>query len=220
MAERRSVEDTWVLSALTRQNSTFTRQDLAREVNLLTSNAEQFRAPMGRVEASPELVRLAGTERLSTQTMVRAEAILAATVDAMAQDASHPLDRNGLRLRAKADGLSPAQHAALTHITDAAAVSCLTGLAGAGKSYTLGMARQVWEASAYTVRGAALSTTGTRTVRGTRLAARCTERDVPRSPLWADSVDLVAAGERFRLGMGRRPCVGWADEAGRMLRWG
>ena len=133
------------------------RQDLAREVNLLTSNAEQFRALMGRVEASPELVRLAGTERMSTQTMVRAEAILAATVDAMAQDASHPLDRNGLRLRAKADGLSPAQMAALTHITGDAAVSCLTGVAGAGKSYTLGVARKVWEASGYTVRGAALS---------------------------------------------------------------
>lgn len=146
-----------ILTALTRQNSTFTRQDLAREVNLLTTTAEQFAELMGRVEGSPELVHLAGTERLSTQTMVRAEAMLAATVDAMAQDASHPLDRNGLRLRAKADGLSPAQQAALTHITDAAAVSCLTGVAGAGKSFTLGMARQVWEAAGYTVRGAALS---------------------------------------------------------------
>jgi Ti-type conjugative transfer relaxase TraA len=146
-----------LLTALTRHHSTFTRQDLAREVSLLTKDEASFRDLMGRVEGSPELARLAGTDRLSTQTMVRAEALLAATVDAMAQDHTHPVNAKGLRLRARAESLTPAQAAALVHVTNPEAISCVTGFAGAGKSTMLGVAREVWEASGYTVRGAALA---------------------------------------------------------------
>ena len=69
MAQRRSVEDTWVLSALTRQNSTFTRQDLAREVNLLTKNADRFQALMARqvVEASGYRVRGAALSGIAAE---------------------------------------------------------------------------------------------------------------------------------------------------------
>lgn len=146
-----------ILGNLTRQHSTFSRQDLARQVSLATDSASAFQTLMVGVESSPELARLAGSDRLSTKSMVQAEAVLAATVDAMAQDHSHPLNRKGLRLRAQGFDLSPAQQAALTHVTGAEAMSCVTGYAGAGKSHMLGAARQVWEASGYTVRGAALS---------------------------------------------------------------
>ena len=49
------------LEALTRQQSTFTRRDLARLVDRHTADAEQFAAAMAEVEASPEVVRL-GTD--------------------------------------------------------------------------------------------------------------------------------------------------------------
>lgn len=146
-----------ILGSLTRQHSTFSRQDLARQVSLATDSAGAFQTLMACIESSPEIARLAGTDRLSTKSMVQAEAVLAATVDAMAQDHSHPINRKGLRLRAQGFDLSPAQQAALTHVTGAEAISCVTGYAGAGKSHMLGAARQVWEASGYTVRGAALS---------------------------------------------------------------
>ncbi len=65
------------LDALTRQQSTFTRRDLARLVNRHTADAEQFAAVMAEVEASPELVRLGvderGRERLTTREMLAAE---------------------------------------------------------------------------------------------------------------------------------------------------
>lgn len=146
-----------ILTALTRHHSTFTRQDIAREVSLLTKDADTFRALLGRIESSPELARLPGTDRLSTQTMMRAESILAATVDAMAQDHTHPVNAKGLRLRSRAESLTPAQAAALAHVTNPEAISCVTGFAGAGKSTMLAVAREVWEASGYTVRGAALA---------------------------------------------------------------
>jgi Ti-type conjugative transfer relaxase TraA len=146
-----------ILGSLTQQHSTFSRQDLARQVSLATDSASAFQTLMACVESSPELARLPGSDRLSTRSMVQAEAVLAATVDAMSQDHSHPLNRKGLRLRAQGFDLSPAQQAALTHVTNGEALSCVTGYAGAGKSHMLGAARQVWEASGYTVRGAALS---------------------------------------------------------------
>jgi ATP-dependent exoDNAse (exonuclease V) alpha subunit len=66
-----------VLVALTRQQSTFTRRDLARVVDRHTADAEQFAAAMAKVEAAPELVRLGtdgrGQARFTTREMLAAE---------------------------------------------------------------------------------------------------------------------------------------------------
>jgi ATP-dependent exoDNAse (exonuclease V) alpha subunit len=146
-----------ILSSLTRTQSTFTRADMARAVSILTKDAASFGALMAKIETSDELARLAGTDRLSTQTMVRSEAILAATVDAMAQDKTHPIERAGKRLRLGFIGLTPGQRAALEHVTGPEAIACVSGYAGVGKSTMLAAARTIWEASGYTVRGATLS---------------------------------------------------------------
>lgn len=146
-----------VLKGLTRHDATFTRQDLARMVGVLTSDAQSFQSLLTKVETNGELVRLAGTERFSTRTMVRAEAILAATADAMAADHSHPLAAKGKRIQKAAPHLTPGQREALAHITGPEAMACVVGYAGTGKSTMLATAKEAWEASGYTVRGAALS---------------------------------------------------------------
>ena len=81
------------LRSLTYQQSTFTRQDIARFVNRHTDSAEQFDTVMVRVEASPDLVRLgsewmshnlagegrqaaSGGERFTTTEMIAVEAHL------------------------------------------------------------------------------------------------------------------------------------------------
>ena len=75
--ERIIADPTLVLGALTRQQSTFTRRDLARMVNRHTADAEQFAAAMAKVEASPELVRLGvdgrGQDRFTTREMLATE---------------------------------------------------------------------------------------------------------------------------------------------------
>lgn len=106
-----------VLAALTQHNSTFTRRDLAMLVSIMTNNADSFRTLMARVEGSPELAKLPGTDRLTTKTMLQAESILAATVDAMASDRSHPMSAKGLRLLARRTDLGPEQMAALRHVS-------------------------------------------------------------------------------------------------------
>src|SRR5439155_27100179 len=53
--------------------------------------------------------------------------------------------------------LSGEQVDALAHITDGRDLGIVVGHAGTGKSAMLGVAREVWEAAGYEVRGAALS---------------------------------------------------------------
>src|SRR5215207_4413986 len=56
--ERIEADPDLALNALTQQQSTFARQDLARFVDRHTDGAEQFTRVMARVEASAEIVRL------------------------------------------------------------------------------------------------------------------------------------------------------------------
>ena len=146
-----------ILARLTRAESTFTRADLARAVNAATGNAEEFTALMARLETSPELMTAPLDKgRLSTRSMVRTEDEMVRAADALAGDYGHPI-RGVVERAAAARHLSEEQRAALTHITAATGIACVVGYAGTGKSTMLGAAREMWEASGYTVRGLALS---------------------------------------------------------------
>ena len=83
-----------VLAALTRQQSTFTRRDLARLVDRHTADAEQFAAAMAKVEASPELVRLGedgrGQERFTTREMLATEQRMEQAAGTLAAAAGAP----------------------------------------------------------------------------------------------------------------------------------
>ena len=164
--ERIAADPTVALDALTRQHSTFTKQELARFVSRHTDGAEQFGTVMAKVEASPELVRLGvdgrGRERFSTREMVAAEQRMEGAAAELAVDRRHgvqaPLvaealdaaERRGMALGAE-------QHDAVRHVTREGGLALVVGYAGTGKSAMLGVARAAWAAAGYRVRGAALS---------------------------------------------------------------
>jgi Ti-type conjugative transfer relaxase TraA len=147
------------LAALTRQQSTFTRRDLARLVDRHTADAEQFAAAMARVEASPELVRL-GTdgrerERFTTRAMLATEQRMEQAAGELAERQGH---RVNLRRRlAESSTLGREQVLAFRHVTQDRDLAVVVGYAGTGKSTMLGEARAAWEADGYRVCGAALS---------------------------------------------------------------
>jgi len=148
-----------VLAALTRQQSTFTRRDLARFVDRYTADADQFTAAMAKVEASPELVRLGtdgrGQERFTTREMLATEQRMEQAAAALAERQAH---RVNLRRRlAESTTLGREQVLAYRHVTQMQDLSVVVGYAGTGKSTMLGEARAAWEAEGYQVRGAALS---------------------------------------------------------------
>ena len=161
--ERIIAEPERVFSAITRQQSTFTRQDLARMLNRHTVDAEQFAAALAKVEASPALVRVGvddrGRERLSTREMLAVEQRLEAASFDLAERQGHAVEA-GVQARALAGAervLEGEQLAAFEHVTAWRDVSAVVGYAGTGKSTMLGVARAAWEEAGYRVRGAALS---------------------------------------------------------------
>ncbi|MBS1054977.1 Ti-type conjugative transfer relaxase TraA [Gluconobacter kondonii] len=149
------------LEALTRQQSTFTRQDLARFVDRHTADAEQFRAVMVRVEACPELVALGkdghGRERFSTREMIGVEQRLEEASIAMGQSQGHVVPLAVRRAAMQRSGLGDEQALAVGEVTKSRDLSVVVGYAGTGKSTMLGVAREAWEEAGYRVRGAALS---------------------------------------------------------------
>ncbi|MGB8843357.1 MAG: Ti-type conjugative transfer relaxase TraA [Aliidongia sp.] len=161
--ERIIAEPERVLVAITHQQSTFTRRDLARFVDRHTADAEQFAAALAAVEASPELVRLGldgrGRDRFTTREMLAIEQRLeTASLDL----AGRPGHQAGAGVQARAlaaaeRALAGEQLAAFEHVTAGADISVVVGYAGTGKSSMLGVARAAWEAAGYRVRGAALS---------------------------------------------------------------
>ncbi len=164
--ERIAADPAMALDALTRQHSTFTRQDLARFVSRHTDGAAQFGAVMAKVEASAELVRLGqderGRERFSTRDMVAAEQRMEGAAAALAGNRQHGASAPLLLGALDAAGrrgmeLGPEQQDAVRHVTGEGGLALVVGYAGTGKSAMLGMAREAWEAAGYRVRGAALS---------------------------------------------------------------
>ena len=154
--ERIKADPDIALDAITRQQSTFTTQDVARFINRHTKDAEQFTEVYEKVLASQEMVYLGkderNVERYTTQTMLALEKDMMDTANKLSEKEEHCLDHI-----ITPDQLSDEQHQALAHITLGKDLSCVVGYAGTGKSYMLGFAKDAWEKEGYNVIGATLS---------------------------------------------------------------
>ena len=154
------------LDAITHQQSTFTRRDMAKFAHRHSDGIDQFNEVMGAMRGSPDLVELGqdgrGEDRFTTRDMIEAEQRLHRAAEMMAERERHAVneaDRQGALARAEQHGLvlSGEQADALAYVTDGRDLGIVVGYAGTGKSAMLGVAREAWESAGYTVRGAALS---------------------------------------------------------------
>jgi Ti-type conjugative transfer relaxase TraA len=154
------------LDAITLQQSTFTRRDMAVFAHRHSDGIDQFNEVMGAMRGSPDLVELGkdarGEDRFTTRPMIEAEQRLHRAAELMAERERHEVDdaaRQAALARAEARGLvlSGEQSDALAHVTDGRDLGVVVGHAGTGKSAVLGVAREAWEAAGYEVRGVALS---------------------------------------------------------------
>jgi Ti-type conjugative transfer relaxase TraA len=154
------------LDAITHQQSTFTRRDIAKFAHRHSHGIEQFNEVMGAMRNAPDLVELGkdarGEDRFTTRAMIEAEQRLHRAAKLMAERERHELngaERQAALARAEARGLvlSSEQADALAHVTDGRDLDVVVGYAGTGKSAMLGVAREAWEAAGYEVRGVTLS---------------------------------------------------------------
>lgn len=154
------------LDAITHQQATFTRYDLAKFIHRHSDGKEQFDRAMSAVQTSPELVALGqdgrGQDRFTSREMLAVEDRLHRASEAMARRQAHgvsELEQRRALARADQRGLvlSGEQKAAFEHVTKARDLGVVVGYAGTGKSALLGVAREAWEDAGYRVQGLALS---------------------------------------------------------------
>ncbi|MFG1374917.1 Ti-type conjugative transfer relaxase TraA [Xanthobacter oligotrophicus] len=154
------------LDAITQQQSTFTRRDMAMFAHRHSDGIDQFNEVMGAMRSAPDLMELGkdvrGEDRFTTRDMIEAEQRLHRAAALMAERQRHEVsDRNRDAALAHAEqrglSLSGEQADALSQVTDGRDLGIVVGYAGTGKSAMLGVAREAWEAAGYEVRGAALS---------------------------------------------------------------
>lgn len=154
------------LDAITHQQSTFTRRNMAMFAHRHSDGIEQFNAVMGAMRNAPELVELGadgrGEDRFTTRDMIEAEQRLHRAAERMAGREHHEVNDTDLdaalaRAEERDLVLSGEQADALAHITDGRDLGIVVGYAGTGKSAMLGVAREAWQAAGYEVRGVALS---------------------------------------------------------------
>jgi Ti-type conjugative transfer relaxase TraA len=154
------------LDAITHQQSTFTRRDMAKFAHRHSEGIDQFNQVLDAIHNTPDLVELGqderGEDRFTTRQMIEAEQRLHRAAESMAGRERHEVNdrhRQAALAYAKQRGLvlSGEQADALAHVTDGRDLGVVVGHAGTGKSAMLGVAREAWEAAGYEVRGAALS---------------------------------------------------------------
>ena len=159
--ERLLQEPEIALTALSRQQSTFTHHDIARFVNRHSVDEQQFQAIYEKVKAHPELIHLGKDDhqrdRYTTKEMLGLETKMLEQAQSKSKSSEHRITPYNQTQAMVGKSLSLEQQVAFAHITSNTDISCVVGFAGTGKSYLLGAAREAWEAQGYQVQGMALS---------------------------------------------------------------
>ena len=151
-------DPTIALRALTHQQATFTKHDLARFLNTRTDGAEQFQAALLKVTTSPELVTLGkddwGQQRYTSREMLEIEQGMLCSAELMSLRQGH----GGVgHVSPALNTLSTEQAAAFGHLVGEGDLKVLVEEAGSGKSRLLAETRAAWETAGWTVQGAAPS---------------------------------------------------------------
>lgn len=154
------------LDAITQQQSTFTRRDIAVFAHRHSHGIDQFNEVLGAMRNAPDLVELGkdarGEDRFTTSAIIDTERRLHQAAKLMAERERYEVrntDREAALAQGEARGvvLSGEQADALVHVTDGRDLGIVVGHAGTGKSAMLGVAREAWETAGYKVRGVTLS---------------------------------------------------------------
>ncbi|TPN59804.1 Ti-type conjugative transfer relaxase TraA [Mesorhizobium sp. B1-1-4] len=188
------------LDAITHQQSTFTRRDIAKFSHRHSDGMEQFNEVVAAISSAPDLVELGkdgrGEDRFTTRQMIDTEQRLHRAAERIDLDERHAVSdvhREAALARAAQRGLilSGEQTDALAHITEGRGLGVVVGFAGTGKSAMLGVARQAWAAAGYEVRGAALSGIAAENLEG---GSGISSRTIARMEhSWGQGRDLLTA---------------------------
>ena len=149
------------LDTITRQQSTFTYDDIARFVNGHTDSREQFTEVFTKIKASEHIVHLGmdklGQDRFSTDSILKMETKMCHRAEQSSQCHNHSVSDLIQQQATKNYTLNESQQEAYRHILNSGDTACIVGFAGTGKSYLLGATREAWSEAGYNVKGMSLT---------------------------------------------------------------
>ncbi|MCH9782273.1 MAG: Ti-type conjugative transfer relaxase TraA [Gammaproteobacteria bacterium] len=152
-----------ILDKITATKAVFTRRDIASELNRYIDNPEHFQELLATLENSGKLVEMEPAKGrhpaiFSTPEMIRTERRMIDAAERLAGAGRHRV--SDAVVAAAIDGvgtLSDEQKNAVRHVTNPGGLAVVIGDAGTGKSFSMKVAREAWEAQGLNVRGAALA---------------------------------------------------------------
>ncbi|MBB5374536.1 AAA family ATPase [Acidocella aromatica] len=147
-----------ILEQLTAQRAMFTAREVRQALNKSGLEGEAREALEAAITGHAEVIALANGKGEAigwTTRQVRAEEqAIIDVAERIGAVAGRPLGQ-GARACLDAAPLLPEQHAAAARVSDGRQLAIVIGRAGTGKSFTLGTARQAFEAEGYRVIGLA-----------------------------------------------------------------
>lgn len=146
-----------VFKRLTSQASTFSKFQLQAEVFRQCQGVMDAQAAQDlSTKVLKEAITLQGRDglRYTSPEMLKIESEMAAIAQGK-QGEAHPINAETRDQIAQEKSLSAEQKQMVEHITGVGGVKCVEGMAGTGKSYALGAAREIWEGAGYKILGLA-----------------------------------------------------------------
>jgi Ti-type conjugative transfer relaxase TraA len=147
------------LEKLTQQQSVFTEFDIAKTANRFSADLAQYYQVFDAIKNHESIVMIGQDDYkntvYSTQEMIRLEHQMLNDAYDLDLKKSHGVKVNESLVADKT--LSPGQEAALAYLTAPGDLKVMTGLAGTGKSYVMGIVREAYLERGFNVKGAALS---------------------------------------------------------------
>jgi Ti-type conjugative transfer relaxase TraA len=152
-----------LLDKITGTKAVFNRRDIATELARYIDDKDQFQTLLVKLENSPQLIELEpakGREpaRYSTREFIEVERRMADGAERLAKSGKHRVSETTTAAAINGAGtLSAEQQRAVQHVCGGGSLAVVIGDAGTGKSFSMKVAREAWEAQGFTVRGAALA---------------------------------------------------------------
>jgi Ti-type conjugative transfer relaxase TraA len=156
-----------ILEKIEAHHSVFGEREIAQALSAHTDHAELFAAAVLELKASDQIIALGvgddGRERFTTRSMFELENKVLQITDELRNRSGFAISTQTVTStltayeKERKKTLTEEQRAAVLHMTQPNAISCLVGRAGTGKSFTLSAARHIWENAGLNVYGVALS---------------------------------------------------------------
>lgn len=156
-----------IISNIEYYHSVFSEREIALELFEHLSDSELFVKALTQLKSCPELLYLGlgedGRDRFTTKSLFELENNILQLTHDLADQRHFTISESQLKNKLEHfeaihhKQFTKEQRLAIAHLLNPARLTCLVGRAGTGKSFSLAVLREIWEAQGVNVHGVALS---------------------------------------------------------------